>query len=350
MSRTTILGLKQRLEILQRRNTMLIRRAQKEGLPIPILRASNPLPNRRLVVIPSNPSYHQYGPTFDSIVPASPPNPSQTEQQVIEVTTPKPGSSGSTAMENSEASISTVKVQRKGFKLNIFKGVFGKGGKKQKSRDPIPSTSSIPITISPSDQCPVLKPPTHNCAIEPPLRLPRFQPSRSRSEGFKFSMQPVYTSFDSNKGIKERPTPSARAIEKFINAGPVSLPRYARDLIRSQPPLQFHLEPSENARWRYAGRALAEWELIVKQCDSYVDSILRKRESIPEEEGEEQGEQESLFVGAVGGTPASPASSIPSSPTVMSCAPRHVIENIHIPRMTVEPPKFYFTGKSNREG
>jgi len=346
----TILELKRRLEILQRRNTILIRRAQKEGLPIPILRASNPLPNRRLVVIPSNPSYHEYGLTFDSIVPASPSTPSQIEQQVIEVTNATPGPSGSAATANSGGSISTVKVRKKGFKLNILKGVFGKSGKKQKSPDPTPSTTSIPIAISPSDQRPVPKSPAHNRRIEPTPRLPRFQPSRSRSESFKFSMQPIYTSFDSNKGIKERPTPSARAIEKFINAGPVSLPRYARDLIRSQSPLQFHIEPSENARWRYAGRALAEWELIVKQCDSYVDSILRKRESIPEEEGEEQGEQESLFVGPIGGTPASPASSIPSSPTVMSCAPRHAIGNMHIPRMTVELPKFYFTGKSNREG
>jgi len=342
--------LKQRLEILQRRNTMLVRRAQKEGLPIPILRASNPLPNRRLVVIPSNPSYHEYGLTFDSIVPASPSTPSQIEQQVIEVTTTKPGSRGSTTTAKSEASIVSVKMEKKRFKFNIFKGVFGKSGKKQKSPDPTPSTTSIPITISPSDPRPVPKPPAHGGTGETPPRLPRFQPSRSRTEYFKFSMQPVNTHFDSNKGIKERPTPSARTIEKFINAGPVSLPRYAHDLIRSQPPVQFHLEPRDNARWRYAGRALAEWELIVKQCDSYVDSVLRKRESIPEEEGEEQGEQEAMFIGPIGGTPSSPASSIPSSPTVMSCTPRHVIENMHIPRMTVELPKFYFTEKSNREG
>jgi hypothetical protein len=153
-------------------------------------------------------------------------------------------------------------------------------------------------------------------------------------------MQPVQTRLDSNKGVKERPTPSAKSIEKFTNPAPVLLPRYARDLIRSQPSLDPVLEPSEHSKWRYAGRALAEWDLIVKQCDAYVDSILGRRESIPEEVDEDD---ETIYLG---GTTS--CSSVPSSPNTIS-APRVVIENLHIPRMTVELPKFYFTGKSNRE-
>src|SRR5277367_5759449 len=90
--RSSILVLKKRLEVAQRRNTMLIRHAQDNGLPIPILKASNPLPNRRLVVIAASPSTHEYGITFDSIVPASPTSmtPTQIEKETIEV--PKPGS------------------------------------------------------------------------------------------------------------------------------------------------------------------------------------------------------------------------------------------------------------------
>src|SRR5277367_129445 len=338
--RSSILVLKKRLEVAQRRNTMLIRYSQANGLPIPILKASNPLPNRRLVVIAASPSTHDYGISFDSIVPASPSTPTAMEKELLE--TPKPVSRGSVTTVNSEMSVVTVKEEKKGFRLNIFKGVFGKS--KSKKPDPLPPPPAAPttITISLSESLPV---PTtlsrsNSSASRIPPRRSLSRPHPRKPEAFQFSMQPVQLRLDSNKGVKERPTPSAKSIEKFVNPGPVPLPRYARDLIRSQPSLDPVLDPSEHSKWRYAGRALAEWDLIVKQCDDYVDSILGRRESIPEEVDEED---DTMYLG---GTTSS--SSVPSSPNTIS-APRVVIENLHIPRMTVELPKFYFTGKSNRE-
>ena len=306
---------------------MLIRHALDNGLPIPILKASNPLPNRRLMVIASNPSKHEYGITFDSIVPASPTSESRIEQDKIEI--PKPESRGSTITAKSDATVVTLKEGKKGgFKLNIFKGIFGKS-KSKKSVPPAPS-----VTVSPSENVPV---PTPISRSDSSPRIHRPTPRRRKPEAFQFSMEPVLSRLDSNKGMKERPTPSFKTIEKYINPGPVPLPRHARDLIHSLPSTEFTLEPSDHSKWRYAGRALAEWDAIVKQCDTYVESILRRRESIPEEVDEDSQDGPMFIAGS------SATSFIPSSPTVST--QRLVLENLHIPRMTVELPKFYFTGK-----
>ena len=336
--RSSILLLKKRLEVAQRRNTMLIRYSQANGLPIPILKASNPLPNRRLVVIPASSSTNEYGITFDSIVPASHSTPTHIEKEVIE--SPKPVSRGSQTTVRSKTSAVTIKEEKKGFRLNIFKGLFGKSPKSKKS-DPLPGTPPpTTITISPSESLP--GPTTlirSNSSISQFPRRPLSGSRQRKLEAYQFSMQPIQSHLDSNKGVKERPTPSAKLIEKFTNPGPVLLPRYARDLVRSHRALEPVLEPSEDSKWRYAGRALAEWDIIVRQCDAYVDSILGRRESIPEEVNEED---DMVYPGATCN------SSVPSSPISMS-ASRVIIENLHIPRMTVELPKFYFTGKSNRE-
>jgi hypothetical protein len=333
---STILLLKRRLEIAQQRNIMLIRHAQDNGLPIPILKASTPLPNRRLVVIASSPSTHEYGITFDSMVPASPTSASHIQQDKIEAT--KPQSRGSTLTANSEATVVTLKEEKKGgFKLNIFKSIFGKS-KSKKLVPPAPV-----VTVSPSENVPA---PTPISRSDSSPQIHRPTPRQRKPEAFQFSMEPVISRLDSNKGMKERPTASVKTIEKYINPGPVSLPRHARDLIRSLPSTEFTLKPSDHPKWRYAGRALAEWDVIVKQCDTYIDSILRRRESIPEEVIEEDGQDRPIFFGGSSATSSIP-SSIPSHPTV---ATSHlVIENLHIPRMTVELPKFYFTGKSTRD-
>ena len=314
---------------------MLIRHAQDNGLPIPILKASNPLPSRRLVVIASSPSTHEYGITFDSMVPASPTSVSHIQQDKIE--TPKPESRGSTITAQSEATVVTLKEKKGGFKFNIFKSIFGKS-KSKKSLPPAPS-----VTVSPSENVPASAPISRSDS-SPQIHRPT--PRQRKPETFQFSMEPVISRLDSNKGMKERPTPSIKTIEKYINPGPVSLPRHARDLIRSLPSTEFTLEPSDHSKWRYAGRALAEWDVIVKQCDTYVDSTLRRRESIPEEVIEEDDQDRPLFFGASSATLSMP-SSIRSHPTVTTSD--LVIENLHIPRMTVELPKFYFTGKSTRD-
>jgi hypothetical protein len=307
---------------------MLIRHAQDNGLPIPILKASNPLPNRRLVIIASSLSTLEYGITFDSIVPASPTSVSPIEQDKIE--TPKPGSRGSTITAESEATVVTLKEEKGRFKLNIFKDVFGKS---KKSEPP------AHVTVSPSESVPV---PTPISRFHSSPRIHRPTPRQRKPEAFQFSMEPVLSRLDSSKGMKERLTPSIETIEKYINPGPVPLPRHARDLIRSLPSTEFTLEPSDHSKWRYAGRALTEWDVIVKQCDTYIESILRRRESIPEEVNEEDSQDGPMFLGG-----SSTTSFIPSSPTITT--PRLVIENLHIPRMTVELPKFYFTGKSTRD-
>jgi hypothetical protein len=326
--------LKKRLEVAQERNIMLIRHAQENGLPIPALKASNPLPNRRLAVVASNPSTHEYGITFDSIVPASPNSATQIEKDVIEA--PKPGSRGSIVTAKSDASIVTVKEEKKGFRLNIFKGVFGKSSKSKKTKSTArpPSPGTIKMV---TESVPVPTPITRSNSTTRPARIQT--PRQRKPETFQFSMQPVNSRIDSTKGIKERPTPSNKTIEKYINPGPIPLPRYARDLIRSHPTAEFSLEISDDSKWRYAGRALAEWDIIVKQCDTYVDSVLRRREIIPEEINEEEdcGQDGRIFRGP------SSVGSTSSSPTFTS--PHLVVDNLQIPRMTVELPKFYFTGK-----
>jgi len=316
--RSTILLLKNRLEIAQKRNVVLIRYAQANNLPLPILKASNPLPNRRLVVIATNPSVHEYGITFDSIVPASPASPPIIEKEQIDV--PKPQSRGSevATVLSSDASFISVKEEKKGFRFNIFKGVFGKSSKSKKP-EPTPSLA-VPAVLTPAKSMENLKtPPITLTRSESSPHLPRRQtlarPPR-QPEAFQFSMQPVPSRLDSNKGVKERPVPSFKTIEKYINPSPVPLPRYARDLIRSLPTTNLPVEESDSSRWRYAGRALAEWDAIVKQCDIYIDTLLRRREAIPEEP-----EEDSVYL-------------------------KGSIESLHIPRMTVELPKFYFTGKS----
>ena len=217
--------------------------------------------------------------------------------------------------------------------MNIFKSVFSKN-KSRKSEAPAPA-----VTVSPPVSVPLPTPISRSDSSH----IYRPTPRQREAEAFQFSMEPIPSRLDSNKGIKERPSPSIKTIEKYVNPGPVPLPRHARDLIRFLPSTELILEPSEHSKWRYAGRALAEWDIIVKQCDIYVESILRRRESIPEEVNEEDdGQDGQMFLGG-----SSSASSVPSSPTIAT--PRLVIDNLHIPRMTVELPKFYFTGKSTRD-
>jgi hypothetical protein len=309
---------------------VLIRYAQTNGLPIPILKASNPLPSRRLVVIPSSPSTHEYGLTFDSIVPATPVAAAQIEKEVIEVRPPPSRGSITTAM-SSDTSIS-MKEEKKGFRLSIFKGVFSKSKSKKQESTPLatllppsPPTEnpSPPITLTRSDST--------------PSRRPITRVTRGKPELFQFSMEPVPCR-DSNKGVKERPTPSYKTIEKYINPMPIALPRFARDLIHSTPSVEMALEPSEHSRWRYAGRALAEWEAIVKQCDGYIDSVFHRRGSIPEETAEEDGD------GTIYLKHNNSATTTANTTEWIS-----MMENLHIPRMTVELPKFYFTGRANRD-
>ena len=324
--------MKERLETVQQQNIALIRSAQSSGLPIPTLKASNPLPNRRLVVIATSPSTHEYGITFDSIVPASPPTLPQIEKEVINVDTPPSRGSESTVL-SSNASAMSVKDEKKGFRLNIFKGVFGKGTKaKKKETSPEPIMSPIP-TAEPKHET---SPPVNLQRSASMSRLTHRQslppPHSRKGETYQFSMQSVPSRLDSNKGVKERPTPSSKTIEKYINPGPVALPRSAWDVIRNYPSSEIKVESSDDSKWRYAGRALAEWDLVVKQCDAYIDSAFHRRESIPEEhEDESTG---TLYLGGL----SHPSLSITATSSPM-------IENLHIPRMTVELPKFYFTGK-----
>jgi hypothetical protein len=322
--------LKKRLEIVQKQNIALIRSAQENGLPIPTLKASTPLPNRRLVVIPTSPSTHEYGITFDSIVPATPATPPQVEKELMTVTPPSRGS-GSTDVE-SDISASSIKEEKKGFRLNLFKGVFNKNSKpKKKESSPEPIPSPIPV------QEPVLAPSPMTVNRSPSMsRLSHRQslarPRSRKGETYQFSMQSVPSRLESNKGIKERPTPSAKTIEKYINPSPVPLPRSAWESIRSYPTSEMTLdEPSEDSKWRYAGRALAEWDVIVKQCDDHIESMLRHRESIPEEY--EDSTTGTLYIGGLSNTPS------------LSITGPSPIENLHVPRMTVELPRFYFTGK-----
>lgn len=316
--RATILCLKRRLETAQRHNAMLIRHAQANGLPFPVLKASNPLPNMRLVVVPISSSTHVYGITFDSMVPASPVEPTYVENDMMEI---KSVSLRSEMTGIIDIGATTGKEEKKGFRLNIFKGVFGKN----KSRKSEASRSPNPPAIINSEVLPPLICP------DSPTNLSRHSTITRRQrklEIYQFSMEPVPSRLESNKGIKERPTPSHKTIEKFLRPGPVPLPRYARDRIRNHPSREVTVLHSDDPKWRYAGRALAEWELIVKQCDAYVDTIIRQRESIPEETTQDYLDESS------------------SSPVI---TPPLLIEQLHIPRMTVELPRFYFTGKSSRD-
>jgi hypothetical protein len=307
---------------------VLIQEAQKSGLPYPILRASNPLPNRRLVVIATSPSTHEYGITFDSIVPATPAAAPQIEQEMIDV---KPESRGSiSTIISSNASIVSIKEEKKGFRLGIFKGVF-KSKKPKKLDAPAPppiETPSVTPSLTRSDS-----------TVKLARRPMTTRPHPRKPESFQFSMESVSSRLENNKGVKERPTPSPKTIEKFSNPGPVILPRFAHELIRTRPVAEHTPPPSSHPRWRYAGRALAEWELIVKQCDMHIDSLFRRREIIPEEitVAEEDG---TVYLGQ--GTAENNSSNdglgVPLG-----------MEKIMIPRMTVELPRFYFTGKGGRD-
>ena len=321
--------------MVQQRNVALIRSAQASGSPIPTLKASTPLPNRRLIVVPTSPSTHEYGITFDSIVPATPATPLQIERETIEITPPSRGSQ-MTDVSNSDVSAISSKEDKKGFRLNLFKGVFSKTSKlkkKESSPQPIPSPiPEQPIEPEPSPPVTVQRIPSMSClSHRPTLQRPRSR----KGETYQFSMQTIPSRLESNKGIKERPTPSSKTIEKFVNPSPVPLPRSARDVIRNYPTTTSEIplnETEDDSKWRYAGRALAEWDAIVKQCDDYVDSMLRQRESIPEEY--EDSTTGNVYIGGLSNTPS-----------FSITAPTPMIENLHIPRMTVELPRFYFTGK-----
>jgi hypothetical protein len=213
-------------------------------------------------------------------------------------------------------SITTVK-EKKGFRLNIFKSIFGKSKKSSPPKQepvtlPQPGPPSVPnVTVTKSDSTTAIMQPPVSSNPEGLQRRPTSAMPQRKSEQFQFSMQPVPSRIEGNKGIKERPTPSAKTIEKFSTPSPVVLPRLAHSLVGFVPSTESTLALSEDSKWRYAGRALAEWELIVKQCDSYVESVAQRD--------------------------GAPAEGIEGSTA------------IHIPRMTVELPKFYFTGKT-RDG
>jgi hypothetical protein len=233
-------------------------------------------------------------------------------------------------MISSNASIVSIKEEKKGFRLSIFKGVF-KSNKSKKSGPPPPP----PQIETP----PAFPPLTRSESTAKLARRPTItRPHTRKPESFQFSMESVSSRLETNKGVKERPTPSPKTIEKFSNPGPIVLPRFAHDLIRTHPVVEHSTPTSSHPRWRYAGRALAEWELIVKQCDMHINSLFLRRESIPEETtvAEEDG---TVYLGQ--GAPQVEGAMIVEGLLVM--------DKIMIPRMTVELPRFYFTGKGGRD-
>jgi hypothetical protein len=313
-----VLLLKNRLEQTQQQNIQLIRRCQEKNLPLPSLRAANPLPNRQLVVIKSTPSTHEYGITFDSIVPSTSSEP-QIEREIIQEALP---SRSSTAQSRATSVITITKDEKKGFRLNILK-IFKSKSKKK----------AIPALPPPPPSPPIEDPSPVPCPSIRTSNRQSFHRPQHTPDSYIFSMQPLPSRLDSSRGVKERLTPNKRILEKFLLPAHVALPRPTRDVLREyrQRSSTEEVLVSET-RTRYAGRALAEWEVIVRQCDLFVDAVCRRRESIPEELEEEEDDG-NMYLRSNSRTEG-------RSPVWTNWC-----DGIVIPRMTVEVPKFYFTGR-----
>ncbi|TKX20636.1 hypothetical protein C1H76_7022 [Elsinoe australis] len=252
-------------------------------MPAPsMLMPCNPAPGRRFLVVRTDTQVAPGGSflAFNGIMPPLPPGPGE------------PGSNGmvarrallsaeapmdrplSVASNDSDLESPTTETGLRGF----LRGMLGGSKKRSESpRETRPKTgtpdskaSSANTLRSPEDGRPRER--TSNPSSRSPSRPPAQHHSRY---SFKFSLEFV------NKPTL--PHPNSHVVPRLMAPRlPVAAMRYLHEVHPNVPPCQPIKPQGEQAtRMMYVGRALAEWTIVVGECQAFFER--RRQEGVPED-------------------------------------------------------------------
>lgn len=224
----------------------------------------NPAPGRRLLIIrtdaaPMSPSNGSFL-SFDGFLPpSSPSSPEGKDESEV-----RPRSSRSTASESSDFGKDEGKDKKR---WSLLRSIVGPPKSRSKSQSPgPPSRSSSRASIASADTVASAPPKSRDPSPEKQVPKPAIT---HRAYCFRFSLEWVAKDY--------RPPGNMRLY-------PPRLPLPAQQLLFSKvglPQPAIATEPLGEAACssRYAGRALAEWALIVNECQNFFER--RKNEGVP---------------------------------------------------------------------
>ena len=265
--------------------------AEANGRLSPSTVPSNPAPHRRLFVVRTD---TQVGPasnffSFDGLVsnnPASPPSPlspSERRDSTLNLLTETSMRTLSSLTSRSEPDPETASRS----KWNLFKSFMGSSKSRPRSQSPTPVSNGkgkdyILQPLPNGNRENQIPAPTDASSVKsaPPTAVNGNSQDASGAEAsashrtfcFKFSLEWL---------AKTSPSPQPMRLY------PPRLPMNVQLLLQqhsanANAPMQFRkLEPKGQARAssRYSGRALAEWALVVGECQGFVER--RKSEGVP---------------------------------------------------------------------
>ena len=283
-----------RLSIIWSHYLYLREKAETSSQLVPCTMPSNPAPHRRLFIVRTD---SQVGPasnffSFDGLVsqnPASPPSPqspSNRRDSTFNLLAESGMRTFSSLTSRSESDLENPNRS----KWTFFKSLMASPKSRSRSRSP----SSVS-----SNKSKDVKHPPHSATLETSSRhIPT--PSSSDANSMKPSST-IMANVNSQKHVADSSTTHQSFCFKFslewlskaspspqpMRLYPPRLPMHTQLFLQqhsvdANAPLQFRkLEPKGDA-WvnsRYAGRALAEWALVVGECQAFVER--RRSEGVP---------------------------------------------------------------------
>ncbi|KAJ9649779.1 hypothetical protein H2199_000558 [Coniosporium tulheliwenetii] len=234
---------------------------------LPSTAPCNPAPGRRLLIIRTDaPLINVSGQffSFDGAVSPSNTRSSTFMSQSISDSALRPSTGQSDASDSSDMVEDTGKRR-----WGIFRSLMpGSSKTRSKSRSPDPPSGKLVRTQSAMSQATGSAPSTSSAAASP-SQPDTPQASTHRTFCFKFSLEWVDKRFQTPGNARLFPPRLPMPAQKFLQAQ------------QGTPPNTMPVKPQGDAvnSSKYAGRALAEWALVVNECQNFFER--RKNEGVP---------------------------------------------------------------------
>ncbi|KAF4553653.1 Hypothetical protein D9617_6g093840 [Elsinoe fawcettii] len=254
-------------------------------LPAPAaLMPCNPAPGRRFLVVRTDTQVAPGGSflAFNGIMPPLPPSAMNgntigavARRALLTVDTPLERPLSVASNDSDMTDSPTTETGLRGF----LRGIMGSSRKRSDSRDAKPKTStpdpqneSPQVPRSPEDP----RPRDRDSSSRSPSRAPAGHHSRY---SFKFSLEFV------NKPAL--PNPHQHIVPRLLPPRlPVAAMRHLQEIVPNMPPcVPTRPQGEQAARSAYVGRALAEWTIVVGECQAFFER--RRMEGVPEDKAVE---------------------------------------------------------------
>ncbi|KAF2147683.1 DUF1765-domain-containing protein [Myriangium duriaei CBS 260.36] len=242
-------------------------KAESEGRNVDFFAPCNPAPGRRFLIVRTDTQIAPGGAflAFNGIIPPSP------------VTTPETRPATILAAENLDRPLSIASNDSDGLSPDkeetgirgFFRGIMG-ARKRSQSRDKKTTTpTKPPTTTAKATDDSANRPRDRQALTRAPPPAPTY-----RNYCFKFSLEFLPRPQGPRQAAKQQPQPMKLMAPRLPMAAQKFLQEREPDL-----PAEHAASPSGTAQIQYVGRALAEWTVIVSECQGFFDR--RKSEGVP---------------------------------------------------------------------